>query len=243
MTLVSSIITSAYRESNIIPLVSSPNTNQQTEALDRLNPLLLSTVGNEAGDDLNDVNIGGDVDQESLVTSWIPDNARLLLNLTEAKSYDLDPTPFEGQRLAFVDVGGNLATYNVTLSGNGRTIEGSSSLTLNTNSDARQWMYRADTGNWVRINTLAVDDEMPFPSEFDDYFIIMLALRINPRYGQSLAPETVEFLRRSKAFLQSRYSRAREIESDVPYYRLSGNKYTYATSRNAFDLGRPWPWR
>ena len=244
MTLVSEIIKAAYRESNLIPLGADPSSNQSTEALDRLNPLVLSTVGREAGDDLEDLNIDGDYDQESLLNTWLPANVRLLLNLDEAKSYDLDPYPAEGQRLAFVDVAGNLATYNVVLDGNGRNIEGSSTVTLSTNSDARHWLYRADTGNWVKISSLLTSDEMPFPVDFDDYFVIMLAARLNPRYGQSLSAETVKMLTRARSHLQSRYNKRREVESDAPYRELSGNKRTsYSFSGDNFAKGRPYPWR
>lgn len=244
MALVSDIITDAYRETNLIPMGSTPNSNQITEALNRLNPLVLSTVGFEAGEDLEDLNVGGSYDQSSLINTWLPDNTRLLLNLTEPVSYDLDPYPYEGQRLAFVDAGNNLSTNNVTLNGNGRNIEGAASLVLSTNGDARQWMYRADTGNWIKITTLASGDTMPFPTEFDDYFVTMLALRLNPRYGQSITPETLKILARAKSVLQSRYNPQREIESDVPYRYLAGNKQQfYSVSGDDFDKGKPWPWK
>jgi hypothetical protein len=205
MTLVSSIITDAYRESNLIPLIATPSANQVTEALRRLNNIIMSTVGNEAGDELRDLNYGGDYDQSTCLREWLPRNVRLVLNLDAAVSLDAHPYPFEGQRLSFIDVGDNLNTYNVTISGNGRLIEGASSVTLSVDGDSRQWMYRSDTGNWVKIEELEEDDDMPFPLEFDDYFITALAMRLNPRYGQELHPLSLEALRRSRSQLRSRY--------------------------------------
>jgi hypothetical protein len=244
MTLASSIITDAYRESNLIPMGNSPNANQQTEALGRLNSIILSTVGYEAGDDLDDLNIGGAYDQASLTNEFIPDNARLLLNLSSAATFNLDPYPFEGQRVSFVDVAGNLATYNLTLNGNGRQIEGASSLTLDTNGDSRQWMYRADLGQWVKITTLLYDDSLPFPPEFDDYFITMLAVRLSPRYGQTVTGETATALKRVRNLLRARYHAWKQVRSDLNPRGFLEDRYAHGdTSTTDFNAGRTYPWR
>ncbi len=240
MTLVSEIISDAYRESNIIPLGATPSTAQTTEALNRLNPILLSAVGNESGDELNDINYGGDYDESEAITEYIPANSRLILNLTAAVTLEADPDPYEGQRMAFTDVGGNLATYNVTVEGNGRTIEGAASVTLSTNGDKRQWLYRADTANWVKIEELEEADTMPFPSEFNDYFVIMLALRINPRYGQALSQESLEMLKKSRVQLRSRYRR-KGLNSQTDPGLLGPRDYNFY-SDTAFNRGRGWPY-
>jgi hypothetical protein len=239
MTLVSSIITDAYRETNIIPMAGSPSTAQSTEALGRLNNLIQSVMGFEVGEDLTDLNYGGDYDQSTLIRDWVPDDARLVLNLTAAVTLQLDPTPYEGQRVAVVDAGSNLATYNLILDGNGRNIEGAATLTLNTDDTTKHWMYRADTGNWVLIETLETTDQMPFPAEFDDFFITMLAMRINPRYGQSLAPETMERLRNTRSKIRARYSKRRyDVVTDPGLVR----REYYGFDSNLFSSGRVWPW-
>lgn len=243
MTLVSQIITDAYRESNLIPLVATPNTNQVAEALRRLNTILLSTVGNEAGDGLTEYNIEGDYSDESLTSPWIPDNARLMLNNTSAKEYTLDPYPQDGQRFAVVDVLGNLATYNVTINGNGRKIEDATTLTLNTNSIYRQWLYRSDTGNWVRIATVIESDEMPFGVEFDDYFVTALALRINPRYGQVISAETNGAYQRAKSQLRSRYRVTRQIRPDLdPRGFLADRELYWSSDSDDFEKGKTRLW-
>lgn len=209
MTLVSSIISDAYRESQLVPIVSSPTTNEAAEGLRLFNTLLLSTVGNEAGSELHDITIGGTYDQSHFCSSWVPCNSRLILNLAAARSFSLDPRPYEGQRIAIADAGNNLATRNLTLTGNRRQIEGASSLVLSTNGDNRQWLYRSDTGNWVRITALSATDTMPLPGEFDDYFIVSLALRLNPRHRQAMAQESVAALERQKQQIRARYRRPR----------------------------------
>lgn len=243
MTLVSSIITRAYRESNIIPLAGSVSAAQSTEALDRLNTLVLSTVGNEAGDGLTDLTIGGTYDQSSVINTWLPDNVRLLLNLTSSHTYLLDPLPKAGQRLAIVDVDSNLATYNVVLNGNGRNIEGVATLTLSTNGLNRQWMYRADLGNWVVITDLLTSDQMPFPEEFDNYFVLMLAMRLNPMYGQTMAAETIKALQRARGQLNARYALTKEVQSDLdPRNITSQRRYYDNFDGDDFNTGKPWPW-
>lgn len=243
MSLASDIIQRAYRETNLIPLGASPSANQTTEALTHLNNLLLSTVRNEVGDPLTDLNIGGSYDQSSLTNFWVPENTNLVLNLSSPMTLYFTPYPRDGQLLSFVDVAGNLATNNLTINGNGRNIEGVPSLVLNTNGDSRLWMYRADTGNWTKITTIASTDNLPFPTEFEPYFVLMLAMRINPRYGQSLAEETVEYLKRSRRQINSRYNPAKQVYSDLDTRSfLTESQRAGSTSSNEFNLGRPWPW-
>jgi hypothetical protein len=238
MTLVSDIIQQAYRESNLIPLGASPSSAQSTEALNRLNPLIMASIGTAAGDEFQDINYGGDYDQSDVIDEWVPDNARLLLNLTAAVTLQLDPEPYEGQRLAIADVGSNLATYNLILDGNGRNVEGAATLTLSTDDLTRQWMYRGDTGNWVRIAPLETSDEMPFPVDFDDFFVITLAARINPRYGQELSAESIDALRGARSRLRARYRRKTfDINTDPGLVKRSE-----ASGEDNFNTGRFWPW-
>jgi hypothetical protein len=49
VTLASSIISDAYRESNLVPLVGTLTTAEQGEGLRLLNNLVLSVMGNEVG--------------------------------------------------------------------------------------------------------------------------------------------------------------------------------------------------
>jgi hypothetical protein len=244
MSTALSIITDAYRESNLIPLGNSPNANQQTEALTRLNNIVFSTIGFEAGDMLDDLTIGGTYDQSSYLTDYIPDNARLQLNLSTPLTFKLDPRPFEGQRVHIVDVKNNMGTYPVTIDGNGRQIEGAATLTLNTNGDNRTWMYRADIGNWVKLSTLLIGDNLPFPSRFDDYFTTMLALRLNPRYGQTMTAETMEALKRSRSMLRGHYHAYKEIRPDLDTRGMTNDELGYpGSSGSDFNVGRPGPWR
>jgi hypothetical protein len=243
MTLVSSIITQAYRESNLIAVGTTPTANHIAEALDRLNSIVMSTIGNEVGDPLIDVTVGGTYDESEVLSPWVPKNTRLLLNLTAAETYYLHPNPKNGQRFALADIDNNLSTYNVIINGNGRSIEAAATLTLATNGLARQWMYRGDTGNWVRVATLTSSDQLPFPEDFDDYFITMLALRINPRISQQMSAESLKALSRSRSQLNARYNVPYEIEPDLNMRNSLSQKRRTNTTGDDFNTGRVYPYR
>ena len=237
MALASDIIQRAYREGNIIPLNATPNADQVSEALPLLNEQFLAALGFEAGEELSDLNIGGQFDQSAWCSTYVPANARLILNLGGALSFNLEPWPYEGQRLAIADAGDNLATYNLTLNGNGRLIEGSSSLVLSTSGDTRQWLYRADTANWVKMTALASGDAMPFPQEFDSFFTTRLAMRLNPRYGQTLSPATVAELSKIEGKLRARYRKPRPVQ-DMPRGLLNGRRGAFGLTQADFNAGR-----
>ncbi len=242
MTLVSSIITKAMRETNLIVVGTSPTTAEMAEGVDLMNNIILSTVGNEAGDPLDDVNVGGTYDQSSLYNTTVPKNARLVVTNTAARTLYLDRYPYEGQRVSVVDVGGNLATYPLTLNASGRLIEGAASLALSTNSLTRQWMYRSDTGSWARVSDLTSTDELPFPQEFDDYFITVLAMRINPRHSVEVSPQTLEALKRSRRQLRARYNHAVYMRPDLDTRRFSAEDQESSFSNYDFNIGRLWPY-
>lgn len=245
MTLVSSIISDAYRETQLTVLGATPTANEITEALNRLNSIILSTVGNEVGDGLDELNIGGTYDQSILCSSWVPDDARLMLNLAADTTFLLDPSPYEGQRLSIVDISNNLATNSLVLDANGRLIESAETLTLSTDGMTRQWLYRSDIGTWVKIVTLISSDEMPFPADFDDYFITVLAMRLNPRHSATTSQETLQALKRSRSQIRGRYHNFKQVRSDVDTnFGLANPHGSYGyTDVREFNFGRPWFWR
>lgn len=234
MTLVSSILLDAYRESNLVALTATALTSDQTtESLRRFTSLIASVIGWEAGENLKQWPVGtagyAEVPDGFRADVWRypPVNANLVLNLSAADTIYLPLCPSDGSRIAVQDLGGNLATYNLTLDGNGRLIDGARTQTLSTNSLNRTWMYRADLGDWQQVTTLAASDEMPFPVEFDDMFIILLAMRLNPRYGRKMDPETRAYLRRIQAMFTARYAQSENlrIKPDISPSHMSTQGY------------------
>jgi hypothetical protein len=240
MALASDTITGAFRESNLISLAATPTTPMQAEALGLLNSILMSTLGNDAGTELRDLNIGGSYDDSAWVNDWVPENARLVCNISAPETLKLDPRPYEGQRLALVDAAGNFATNSLTLDANGKNIEFQPTLVLGSSVPAQswQWFYRADIGNWQPIAQLALSDLLPFPVEFDSYFQTRLALRLNPRYAQALSQESANELARQENLINARYRRPRPPQ-DQPRNRGFLATRRFYGSNSSFFTGRP----
>jgi len=257
MTLVAQIIKDAFRESNLISIGETPSANEQEEALRILQRFIRSLLGNSMGDPLTSYPIG----RTNVITpsgfpiyssppggDWfIPDNTRLVANLSSAVSIPLHPLPEDGARMAVIDTANNIDTYNITLQGNGRTIEGATSLTLDTVGLSAEWFYRADLGDWKRVSDLVLLDELPFPEEFDDVFIVFLAMRINPRNTIPLNSQSGMAYAKSLKEFKARYSQRKTIRSEIGLTRLSSNgryinNYSdyWVDSTSEFNRGYVW---
>jgi len=250
VTLVSSIINDAFREGNILPLVKQPNDAQSTEALRLLNQLFSTIYGNEAGESLQDWPLGNfgrespeyDIGWDEYRIDRPTINQRLIALNEEAKTIYLPLYPQDGSRMGMADPYGRLAAFPVTLDGNGRTIEGGSTLLLNTNGLYREWFYRADLGNWMRLTGVTLTDEMPFPADFDIFFTILLAMRINPRYGRQMDAQSVEMYKGERRKFVGRYlqSMPLEINDDISWPFMSTQSYDQQrefSSNRAFNRG------
>lgn len=60
---------------------------------------------------------------------------------TSASTIYLPASPIDGMELVFKDVAGNATTFNVTINGNGKNIDGSSTFPLNTNFESISLIY------------------------------------------------------------------------------------------------------
>lgn len=259
MTLVSEIITDAYRQSNLLAITASPTAAQQTEALRYLNRIVKSVFGNEVGEPLTNLPIGSNnISRPSGYPWWdtvpdndwfVPKNIRVNLNITEPLSLYLHPDPDDGSRFAALDVSGNLSAAPCTVYGNGRLIEGADSIVLNLDGLNAEWMYRADLGNWQKYAPLLNTDPFPFPEEFDDFFITLLAMRLNPSYGTALAGESQQMLARSRTQIRARYTQIIPTRAELALIRLPrvasdrdfwGNSDWLYNPNDMFNKG--WPW-
>lgn len=244
MTTVSSIISDAFRLTNLTAVGKDPTTDQQTEALRHINRIVKSVFGLEVGENLAEFPVGNSGYsrpagypgfQNTPDGNWIiPKNIRIMLNNTQPLTLYLHPAPDDGTRVAVLDVKGSLATNPVTINGNGRNIDGATSTILNTNSLSVSYMYRADLGGWVKYASLALVDTFPFPEEFDDFFIIMLAMRINPAYGKMIDSQSQMFLNRARNQMRSRYDQYIPVYADTGVLRMT-NMASGMSPHNYFD--------
>jgi len=232
LTTVRQLITDGFREAGIIALGTDPDAEAHEEGLRHVNRLFRSLLGNELGDHLTNVYYE---DIETL--DYIPLNVRVLCDLDADETLTLSSAPRDGSRLGILDVGGNFATNNLILLGNGSRIEDVESLTLSTNLLNREWLYRADLGNWARITDLAADDLSPLPEEFDDLFTTLLAFRLNPRYGGDTGVNLLETLRRMRSQLRARYGQVSEQTVDDGILRVPSLTRHWFYDYNDFNMG------
>lgn len=250
MTLISSIITDAYREGNILPLRKAPDTFQVAEALRLFQQNIHSIYGGDAGEPLTDWSLGSfSVDEPGIVDPRTTDtiqrptiNQRLLATNTAALRAYLTPYPQDGARMAIADPFGRLAAFPVTLDANGRTIEGNATLVLNVNGTYQEWFYRADKGDWVKLTSLLEGDQNPFPDAFDIFFICGLAMRLNPRYGREMDPQTATAFKANRRQFIARYlqSQPLEIDDSISWPFMSTQGYDSQrefSSNRAFNRG------
>lgn len=255
MTLISTIIRDAYRESNLIAISADPTTAEQAEGLRLLNRYVLSLFGNEGGDPFTTIPIGrNNIDRPAGFPGYdgqprgdwfVPVNSRLVLNLTQSETVFLHPRPHDGARFAFVDKSANLSTFNLIVDANGYTIGGSSTTTFNTNSQSAEYFFNADTGNWGVVTPLLSSDASPFPEKFDDLLVIGLAMRINPRNGVAADSQSVEAYRMTLRKFKAQYGQVIEMSSEEALLRLSGtrrkNYWIGYDDNDAFNTGIPFP--
>lgn len=259
MTTVASIISSALRETNLIPLGVAPDANQLAEGFERLTTIVSSVLGNEAGEQLNPMPLGqNDIVSPTGYPWWsnelpgnifLPTNIRLMCNLTGPGTVNLHPRPHDGARMGIVDVSQNFDDNHLTIKGNGRSIEGQEEMVYSTAGETRQWLYREDQGNWVTVVPLNIAGDMPWPPEFDDMFIIMLAMRLNPRYGQVMHPASVEALKNATTKFSARYTQSSiQMPSEdgllylTNFYRQYGRfaNRQYGDPADFFNSGLPY---
>ncbi len=67
---------------------------------------------------------------------------------------NLPASPTDGQNVVVKDSGGNAATWNIVINGNGKNIDGSGTYTINSNRQSVTLVYSADVtvaGEWVIV--------------------------------------------------------------------------------------------
>ena len=251
MATLQQIVYDAFRELGLTEVGGTPDTDEYNEALSRLQYIVNSLFGYDMGENLTDLNVGSAstgnaaasaLDMSSSITSlYVPTNVRLNCNLTSALTVYLHPKPRDGARVNIVDQAGNFGTKSLTLNGNGRsiTINGTTAPTY-VMSTSGGIFYRADLGNWTGLDVSNALNPSPFPSEFDDFLVLLLAKRLSSRYGATWTPELEDSLGRLRAIFRARYRQETPMSSEYALIRLPSNNNTYGyfgSNPGSFDKG------
>lgn len=207
MSTAGVIIGEAFREGNFIPVGDAATATQIAEALPRLNALVETLFGNEMGGLLRDWytpsswSVAQETrhpltplteDESTSPFAYVPENSRIIASIGSARTLYLPGSPRDGARMAVNDVGS--AATTLTLNGNGRLIEGVTSIAdTPANFHGDEWLYRADLSNWILLADITAEaNELPLPNEFDDLFVTGLCMRLAERYGADLRPSVSE---------------------------------------------------
>jgi hypothetical protein len=246
MATLTDIVNSAFRETGIVAVGTTPSTANFDEAFDLLTSIITSLFGYELGENLTDVNYGtyGLTNNEGIAADESSDiaatsvqaNSRLIFNINQAATIFLPAKPRDGARLDIIDNAGTFGTTApVTINANGRKIFVSAGVYSSTAtlSAGAGYIYRAENGRWDTVS-MGPTDASPFATIFDDLLIGMLAMRLGPRYGVDPRPEVIEMVRDLKKKLRSRYRQSTEVSSENAIVILTNTDNRY----NNFSLGR-----
>lgn len=247
MATVSEIVVQAFREGNFTAVGEEPTPEEIAEAIPRLRLLIDKLFGFEIGEAYRDWYVPsdftiiaplrspysptGDISVAS-GESWKypPSNVRLLVKTTEARTVVLPANPADGARLQFLNIASS--AVNITLNGNGHLIENAASLVDTvTNLHTRKWFYRADLGDWIRLESIVDENSTtPLPAEFDDMLVCGLAMRLQPRFGTPIDQTTVACYVDMLKRLKKRYRQSEEMPASFGELRS-----TSTSPVSAFD--------
>lgn len=237
MALVSQIITDAYQYNNLVAINAIPTADEQAKGVRYFNRIFRNILGVGLGEQLRTVELGAEpltASNEFEIFADVPrlsapyvlaPNSRLVLNLTTPATVFLPPSPQDGARLSVVDVAQTLNSNPLTVEGNGRKIGSSSSVVLDTAGISRDWFYRADLGYWVQLYDLTLTDVFPLPTEFEEYFITALAMRLGSSEDVELSSSLQYIFKDTLKKLRLRYRQQQQVSPEQGLLRLT--RYSY----------------
>lgn len=252
MTTVAQIIEDAFFEAGLTTELQHGTPTQTRRAMTTFAGVVQFMYGTDVGELLQPWPLGnfGRSTQSRMSLSeqqlrYPMQNSRLIAVNENALTVNLPVNPSDGARMGIVDPFGRLSTAPITLDGNGRTISGEPTVVIDTDGDSSVWLYRGDTGNWAIVSPLTISDEMPFPTEYDEMFKIMLAMRLNPVYGRNLSSVQAMFLKEYRQQFAARYVQSAPLEINPElsfptlqsYDNFAGAWFSNGGTTDYFNLG------
>jgi hypothetical protein len=240
MTTIAQIITDAYQANNLIALSAIPTAAEQATALRVVNRIFSSLFGNELGDKLADAMLDStgitypDYSYSYPINKQnIRANTRVINVSTISSTINMPENPQPGCRVSFVDISNQIATNPITVDGNNRLIGAASTFSLSTNLQTIDWFYRDDLVSWQKVTSLALTDDFPLPGEFEEVFIALLSIRLDPMVQYSMPQETSFLMKQMVRKLRARYRQTMEQPSELgllrtPLFRRPIWRTTYA---------------
>lgn len=226
--LVSECIGAAYREADITTVGTDPTAAELAEGLSLFNNYTLRLFGTEFGENLLDwpvppppgqTCLPTDLVSRNMGTTWFTaprTNSRLLVAISTDTTLKMPAMPNDGSQIMIVDVGST--SVDLTLDGNGRLIEGQTTLVDTPQQlNGRRYFYRADLASWTLVGEKALEDELPLVADFNDLFVTYLAIRLAPRNAQETMQETASVYADLLKKARTRYRQEQDIAvGDAP---------------------------
>lgn len=259
MTLNSTIITAAYRESNFTGQAADLTVTEQTEALQLLQSLVDSFFGlvigtkakpwwiphqfNTSPEAGNYPAAPGDTHlRNANDIKYPPSNSRVFLRNSTVQTVYMQMKPEDGAMMQFVDAG---FTADVSINGNGMFIGDTGVAYTDTivpafgggsRSPKRTYVFRGDLASWVQTNNLEYVGECPFPEDFDDFWITALAMRLAPRFGNMPNEITLMRYKDMLVYIRGIYRQSAETIGTGP--QLASQTYYNQWHQDDPDVGR-----
>lgn len=226
MTTCRDIVTRSHEELAVIGSNRQLKARDATMGMELLSGIVTGVFGSAVGGGLSDLAIVA-ADEVAVDTRAVVSGHSAAFTIT------LPEFPRDGSRFQLVDAGAGFAARPITIARNGTLLEGATAnLTANTDGFNRTWFYRADLADWKRITALTLASTFPFPEEFEDCFVVRLALRLSPRFRAQLSDATIAEVDRSMRQLRARYRTRKVVAADLAVLNLSEQAY----SRGLADL-------
>lgn len=232
MTANSTLIQAAFRESNFIAQGADPTENEQAEGLRLLQSMVSSLAGSVIGTKFKPWHIPfvfntapeakrfpayaeNNYIRPEIDEKYPPNNARVILRNTSTQTIYFQNKPNDGAIMSIVDAG---FTADVTLDANGMFFEtdGNDRTKVieprTTGRNPKQdYVFREDTASWNLTSNLLYAGEMPYPEQFDDYWITGLALRLSPSFGEKTTQVTMMRFKEMTTFIRGWYRQHEEV--------------------------------
>lgn len=254
MTQVAQIIEDAFFEAGLTTELQHATPTQTRRAMDILKTTIEFMYGTSAGEMLSPWPLGN-FGRNSDIVEQVPTlqvlqnpplNVRLVATNEAAITVYLPVDPSPGARFGIADPFNRLATYPVTVDGNGRSVDQAQTQTLDTDGLNALWFFRDDLGDWKKVTPLLITDEMPFPAEYDRMFVLLMAMSLNPVYGRGMDQIQAAILKDMRQQFTARYvqSMPLEINPEITFTSQQGyNNWSrgwYADNTQSWNRGGWW---
>jgi len=205
------VVSRSFRLLGTLAGGDTPNANDGADGLIAFNAMKRAWFGTLIGARLSPialVGVGGQAENGG--EYQIPGGASFTLSAPQS--------PRAGARFGAVDSALSWTAYPLTVSPNGRLINGSASHALiSTAGQNTRWWFRGDTGDWTaEADSPSLASAIEFPDPIIAYLPYMLAVVLAAEFSADLTPEIEAANLEGRAVLTRMYGRRGRAQPEGP---------------------------